>query len=120
MPRITAPPVVAWVLALLVPVILAASLIWRAKDMRRGDKIEDKNHIHLPTGVMDASDGTLFTFEPAVNERLLRVRPGKLTPVALNGSEISSFETGETAKLVLVGKYFYRFRYVSPKLLWEL
>jgi len=117
---VSLPPVVAWILALGVPLVLGASLIWRAKDMRHGDKIEAKNHVHLPTGVMDASDGTLFTFEQTMDERSFRVRPDKLTPVAQDGSQISSFETGDPPKPLLVGRYFYRFTYVAPKLGWKL
>jgi len=114
--RIASPTVLAWLMAVFVPLIVGSTLLSRAYEMRRPDTVEAVNHIHLPTGVADAKDGVLFALEPAESGTVI-VNPKPLAPVSAQGDPISVLENG---RAVLIGRYFYRFTSTPPRLKWEL
>lgn len=111
------PTVLAWFLSGAAPFVVSIALLHRACDMRRPDKLESASHIHLPTGVMDARDGVLFTLQTVPGLKGLRIEGSKLKPLGSTGNAVSLLEGSQ---IVLVGRYFYRFTFAPPQLNWEM
>src|SRR5207249_2925246 len=117
------PRALGFSLLLIVPLMLAGSLVWLMSHLRRGDTLSGPNHLYLMSGV--SGSGSLMSLQWTAGGQSLEIIPGTFQPIVLAGGP--TIESG-SSRTLLLGNYYYRFSITSTgegpppkqKLEWEL